>query len=348
MSNYLFIFIWACCLIPFIKKPSWPTAFIVTLPLLYIVATRGWVADTILYRYNYINKVPSSIDELSWYMSTQGKDKAFYFVTALIKIFITTNPDIYFGIIAGFQIIALVFLFKKYSIDFSISFYLFIASTDYFSWMFNGIRQFTAVCIIILATPFFIKKKYLQSILIIVIASMFHKSALLMIPLIFIANGKAWNKKTIIFILLSVLAIIFVDQFTTLLQEGLEETQYRNVVSDYTNGGDNGTNPIRVLVYSVPAIISFIYRNKIRKKDDTVINFCTNMSIITSGIYLVSMVTSGIFIGRLPIYTSLYSYILLPWETEELFDNNKFIYLGMILAYAVFYYFQMHVVWRRF
>lgn len=47
------------------------------------------------------------------------------------------------------------------------------------------------------------------------------------------------------------------------------------------------------------------------------------MSIVSAGIYLVSMFTSGIYIGRLPIYCSLYSYVLLPWEIKHLFNEKK-------------------------
>ena len=57
------------------------------------------------------------------------------------------------------------------------------------------------------------------------------------------------------------------------------------------------------------------------------------------------MVTSGIFIGRLPIYASLYSQgILLPWEVEHMFnkESSQIIKLGMILLYLVFYYYQIN------
>ena len=74
------------------------------------------------------------------------------------------------------------------------------------------------------------------------------------------------------------------------------------------------------------------------------------MSIISTGLYIISMFTSGIFIGRLPIYFSLYNYILLPWEIENLFTqrSKKIIYIGLIACYIVFYYYQMHIIWQIF
>ena len=143
--------------------------------------------------------------------------------------------------------------------------------------------------------------------------------------------GKAWNRKTLMFISVALLAILFIGQFTNLLDTALADTQYVNVVSDYKGFEDDGTNPLRVLLYSIPTVLAFLGRDTIRKVDDAVINLCTNMSIVSSGLYLVSMFTSGIFIGRLPIYASLYGYILLPWLIDRMFPNRsrRIAYMGI-------------------
>ena len=119
------------------------------------------------------------------------------------------------------------------------------------------------------------------------------------------------------------------------------------MVNDWTRWGDDGTNPLRVLIYSIPAILSFIGLKHIQEENDPVINLCTNMSIISSGIYLVSMATSGIFIGRLPIYVSLYSYILLPWEIEHIFmrKSARLVTVAAVVAYCGFFYYQMRFTW---
>ncbi len=84
-----------------------------------------------------------------------------------------------------------------------------------------------------------------------------------MLPIAFIVQGKAWNGKTILFIVLSVAAVFFVDKFTNILENMLSDTQYQNVVSDWQSWNDDGTNFLRVLVYSVPAILAFIGRKRI-------------------------------------------------------------------------------------
>ena len=62
--------------------------------------------------------------------------------------------------------------------------------------------------------PLLLKRKYIPLIAIILLGATFHASALLMIPIIFIVQGKAWNKKSVLCILGCILILIFVNQFT--------------------------------------------------------------------------------------------------------------------------------------
>lgn len=175
-----------------------------------------------------------------------------------------------------------------------------------------------------------------------------HQSALLMIPVIFIIQGKAWNKKTVLCIIACLVALLFVDQFTNIMNSMLAETQYENVVSDYQAWNDDGTNPLRVLVYSIPTILSLIGFKFIRAENNAIINLSVGASAIVSGIYIISMMTSGIFLGRLPIYMSLWSQcILLPWEINHLFTTKsaRLIKLIAVLCYCVFFFYQMRFTW---
>lgn len=316
--------------------------FVAIFPIIWMATNRGYFVDTTNYIASY-HFMPGSFSEIPAYYASVKKDKGFYLMSAVIRVLMGYDHEPYLFIIALFQGISLVCLFKKYSSDFAFSIFLFVASTDYISWMFNGIRQFTAVAIALFATSFMLEKKYIKALLIVLLASTMHQSALLVIPFMIIAQGEAWNKKTVLFILVAVVATVFVQEFTGMLNDALQSTQYGNVVSDYTEWNDDGTNPIRVLVYSVPAFLSFYGRRTIRESGDVVINFCANMSIITAGLYLVSMVTSGIFIGRLPIYASLYSYILLPWVADHIF-NGKNLKILIVFGYLMFYFVQLHFV----
>lgn len=358
MSNYLLILIWIGIVYIIslfvnvqrteyvcgekVKRyyPAW--AFIIFLPVIIWAGFRGNFADTSSYLKAF-HEMPTVFSEIPQYMETISKDKGFFFTSAILKRFIGENDELYLFLIALIQAGMLIHVYRKYSTNYLISFFLFIASTDYLSWMFNGIRQFVAVTITFAAFEFILNKKYVPAIIVVLIASLFHQSALLVIPFIFIVQGKAWNKKTLAFMAAVMVVVMFVGRFTNIMDTALADTQYENVVSDWQDFNDDGTNVFRVLVYSVPALLSISGIRYTKEANDPVINICTNMSIISAGFYLISMVTSGIFIGRLPIYFSLYGYILLPWELEHMFTrrSGRIVYIIMIVAYLGFYAYSM-------
>ena len=128
-------------------------AFLVFLPVIWMVGTRGNIGDTESYAMTF-RKMPQAISGLAHYMSTVKKDRGFYLLSAIIKLIIGNNTVRYFLLLALGQGLCLVYVFRKYSTNYAISIFLFMASSDYISWMYNGIRQFTAV---ILSFRIFVK-----------------------------------------------------------------------------------------------------------------------------------------------------------------------------------------------
>ena len=322
-------------------RPVW--AVVTVLPLVWMCSQRGGIMDTGAYLEGY-KDMPRAFGGIISYIGTVKKDNGFYFLSAVIKCIVGNRSVVYLFILAALQAGMLFYVYRKYSSRYLVSFFLFIASTDYISWLFNGIRQFLAVTITFIGIKFILDKKYAKAIILILIASLMHQSALLVIPFIFIAQGKAWNKKTLLFMVAVIVIVAGIGQFTNVLDSMLAETQYKNVVSDWQSWNDDGTNALRVLVYAVPSVLSLIGLRFIRNEDDKVINLCTNMSIVSVGFYIVSMFTSGIFIGRLPIYFSLYSYILLPWEIDHMFTKRsaRLIYVVMVVGYLGFYLYSVN------
>jgi hypothetical protein len=208
-------------------------------------------------------------------------------------------------------------------------------------------RQFIACAIIFGGFRYLVEKQYIKMILLILLASLFHGSALLMIPVVFIVQGKAWDIKTIFFLAATVVVIAFIDQVSPILQELLENTQYDDMMTNEIWSTDDGTNILRVAVYSVPAVLSLFGLRYIRAADDPVINICVNCSIVTMALYLVASVSSGIYIGRLPIYTTIQGYMALPWLIDQMFEKRsaKLFRYMMYGAYLVFFYYQMHFTW---
>lgn len=324
----------------------WFAALLMVLPLILWAAYRPHIGDTSAYARRF-NGAPHLFSDIPAYMARREKDKGFELLIAVLKCLGVPDYQTFFLILASFQMWCLVYTFRRYSSNYWISIFLFIMSTDYLSWMFNGIRQFTAVCMTFAAFQLLVERKYSRFGLVVALAYTIHASALLMLPLAFIMQGPALNRKTLLTIASVAVCIPFIDRFTPFLELLLSETQYGNVMTNEIWTADDGTNIIRVLVYSVPALVVFFgYRYAVRSTD-RVMNLCINASILTMALYLVSAVTSGIYVGRLPIYTTFHGYMVLPWIIDRIFEKSsaRLIKFLMVLCYVGFFYFQMHFTW---
>ena len=329
-----------------VKRWDYLPAIILVLPLALWSGFRGNIADTTLYRIMFWNETRGLMD-IPEILLSDNKDPGFTALTVFLKHFIGNNDKLYFTIFAVFQMACICYVFRKYSSDFWVSIFLFVASTDYASWMFNGMRQFIAVCMIFGCFDWIVQKKYVKLIIVILLASLIHGSALMMVPIIFIVQGKPWNFKTILLMLGTAIVVLFVDRFTPILNDLLTDTQYDGVMENEIWVVDDGTNIIRVLVYAVPMIFARVGKQYIAYANDPVLNICVNCSIVTTALYAVSAVTSGIYIGRLPIYTTLMGYMSLPWLINHMFNREsaRLIKVMMVVLFVAFYCYQTLVTW---
>lgn len=325
----------------------WSAAFMI-LPYIIWAGFRGTFADTVLYRAGYLRAEADLSAIPAVLTDPNGKDVGYKAFEILMKCLIGDNADLFFLIIAAVQALCMALIFRRYSSSYWISLFLFAASTDYMSWMMNGMRQFIAVTVIFACFGWLVRKKYIPLILVILAISSFHQSALLMIPIVFVVQGEAWNYKTILMLLATMVVVAFIDRFTPILNDMLQNTNYDTALGEKMLSMDDGTNAIRVLVYSVPALLSLVGLRYVRAANDPVINICVNCSIVTMALYLVSMVTSGIYIGRLPIYTTLQGYIALPWLIDHIFEKKsaRLVTAAMVALFCAFYYYQMFIAWN--
>lgn len=329
------------------QRYRWLPVLAILLPLIYLAGTRGDMGfgDTSAYRSGF-HSLPSSLGGLSEYFTNGSKDKGFTVFSVIIKLIIGNRDVLYFLIIAAICLTCVFYVYKTYSCNFIMSAFLFLASADYIQWTYNGIRQFLAVSLIFACIGLLLKKKYIPVIVVILLVSTIHASALIMLPIIFVVQGKPFNKRTILFLFAMLLAITFIDQFTDIITNIMENTQYSGEVDQFLSA--KGTSIQRVIVYSIPAFIALVFRKRIEIADNPLISMASNLSIATFGILCLSAFSNGLFLGRLVIYTSLINYILLPWEIENIFTRSsaRLIYAVMIVCYLIFYYYQVVITWR--
>lgn len=325
---------------------TWGPVLLVIIPMIVTAALRkDTIGDTYAYMVGFRDTVPS-LSTIPEAISGDNKDKGFIVFRIILKKLIGNNYYIYFGVIAAICLLCVAVVYRKYSCNFAMSMFLFLASSDYLQWTHNGMRQFIAVCIIFAATDLLLKKKYIPYMLIVLIASTIHATALLMIPICFIVQGKAWNLRSVLYTAAVLIAINFAGALSDFIVDFMTDTQYSSEVNQFLT--TDGTNILRVIVFAVPPALALIFKRYIYAGSSPIIDLSVNMAVISMGAYIISAVTSGMFIGRIPIYFSLYNYILLPWIVENVFEkrSQKIVYAVIIACYMYFYYYQVTVTWK--
>lgn len=314
-------------------------AIITFLPIFLTASMGDVLVDVHAYIAGFKDISPSFAD-IDW----SSKGPGFTFIEVIIKNIFGDNVTAFRLVIALIQSLPIILIYRYYSSNYLMSMFMFVSMAFYISWMMNGLRQFVAAAIIFSATPLLVKKKYVPLIIVILLASTIHNTALIMLPVVFIVQGQAWNRRTVFFIIAAIIAMYVFGNNTSLFDSAMESAGLDYSITEAHESGDTGTSFLRVLVNMVPMIIALVFRKKI-DEDNKVINICVNMSVITSGLYLISMVTSGILIGRLPLYTSLYNLILLPYLVKNVFNehDSKIVTVVMVILYIFYYWYQMHI-----
>ncbi len=326
------------------KRVKWFPVLVMVAVLSYVAATRDpYIGDTYAYRRGFM-QTSDRLADIPAAFFAEGKDRGFTVLSIFIKHFIGDRVELYFGIIAGFCLFCVLGVYRKYSCSFFMSVFLFLASGEYVQWTHNGMRQFMAVSMIFSATGLLLQKRYGPYFAVVLLASSIHASALIMIPMSIVVQGKPWNNKTVLFMLAVLISVTSVDTLTGAITNLMENTQYASEVDQFLD--TSGTNSLRVLVFCIPPVLSLAFRRWC-PEGDPLYDLSVNMSVASMGTYIVSMFTSGIFIGRMPVYFSLYNYMLLPSIIQRSFEKRSasLILLMVMGCYMFFYYYQMHVTW---
>ncbi|QGQ47226.1 EpsG family protein [Metabacillus sediminilitoris] len=306
-----------------------PNKFMIILALTCIVLVSGLrnnIGDTYFYMQSY------EIQDFTWDHILENKDPGFGVLQMLLKN-ISNDPQLLIFITALVTNILIVVTLYKYTKMIELSIYVFITS-GMFTVSMNGIRQFFAASIIFWATKYLLDGNFKRYFFIILFASTFHESALILIPIYFIVRRKAWTKVTFSLLGLAILLVMGFNEFSQFLFAAIEDTQYGH----YSNFVAGGANIIRVFVDSVPIIIAYLGRDKLRKlwpKSDIIVN----MSLIS--LVFMFIATQNWIFARFNIYFSLYNLILISWIILLFKKNNqKFVYYSLLIFYLMYFYYE--------
>lgn len=215
----------------------------------------------------------------------------------LVKILYTLSGGEYYELVfAVFAFVTLVIFLKAFyeqSEDFAITYFLFMTLGLYFQ-TYNTVRYYLALAIALYAMRYVLDKDFIKFVFWIMLASLFHKSVLLTIPIYWIASY-AWKRWMIVAgILFS--AGCFLAKSVILKIALLFYPSYENTV--FLEGG---TSPISIVRGLLVLGLYVWYRKKyLSEKEDKELCFYAQLNLLS--------VVVCIFFAFLPVVTRIVYY----------------------------------------
>lgn len=226
---------------------------------------------------------------------------------------------------------------------------IFYFLTTYIFFSFNGIRQSMAFSIIFFSLQFIKEKKIIKYILWIVIAALFHKSAIIFLPLYFILDKEYFSNRIIQLILLIIFFILspYLQSFLwnilpllsrVVLREELTQVQLdliKNV--DWGNGGLGLGNYLWLIINC--SIIVFYHR--VKQFFPTYFNIYYNLFFVGS---LLTYIVGSTYLSRINVYFENYKIFILAmffWYLCHSKSNKGvklLVSMSILLGLLLFYY----------
>lgn len=171
--------------------------------------------DLVHYKYyfNYFSKL-SFIDLLSY--SDGNKNEIFFYILNKLVSYFGGSFQLFLTIIAIISIFPIFKFYYKSTNNALLTIALFIVVAPFTSF-FSSLRQSIAIGIVVYSFTFVENKKIFKFIFCVIIASLFHRTALFSLPLYVIYNTKITSKKLYFIIPIIFFMFLFNEQIFALL-----------------------------------------------------------------------------------------------------------------------------------
>lgn len=310
----------------------------------FFVGMRSGYGDTPTYISSYKFSRLGIVDViLNW---GDLKDPLWTLYMVIVKLIAKKQYNIWLLSIAVISVVPFSKIIARKSDDVSFSMFLFSIMGFITSWMMNGMRQFVAVAILFIAVHRYIdnigrlprKKNIIRYLVIVLILYFVHNATIIMaIPMLIVLELEPWEKKmrwVIFAVILFCVALRFSESLFPRIMESMDYDM--NNISD-----DNGGSLARVVIWGFPAILSFVFKKSLASKNDKYINAWINLSTLGMMITLVSTFSSGILVGRLPVFCYVYNLLLIPALLENIAADRTTkiaVRISLIIIFLFYFY----------
>ena len=300
--------------------------------MILFVGLRTKYNDTTMYTHAYnLMEAEAIFADIDWRI---GNNPGFNVVN---QILVNLGVDVqsYLMFYAAITVGIYLWFIRKYSCNLWLTIFLFLTAGIY-TFTFAAIKQCVAVAFCLVGVDRAIQRKWISFVLWVLLGSTFHVYALmyLLVPLL---AFEPWTKKTYIIlgafgtvgILLQPLMGTIIS-ITTMLGEEYDAASF----------GGEGVNPFRLAVVAVPAVLSFMTRRVIWKKNDRTMNLMVNLVMLNAAIMFVALFGTANYFARLANYFLIFQCITIPWLFSN-FDREtrKWLLPAAVVCYAAYFYY---------
>lgn len=274
------------------------------------------------YYWNYPQYVKEVYERLSTW------DEPGIAIIAKLLSFFTEDGAAFIFATAAATIIPIVITLSKHTDDFFFVVMLYIF-TSCWSGCFNAVRQYLAAAVLFAGHRLIYERKFIKFCLVVFIASAFHITALIMLPMYFLIT-KNLDFKKIVFIMVSGVALIFsydlIFNFVGVLKDsetGGADTQY----------AQNQIHPLRILISLSPIILYFFLALQ-KKAFSGEENFYMGFIFVRAAITIAT--SNSAYLNRAGIYFAPFIPLALLFLVNK-FDKNQqlIIKAAIIILYAI-------------
>lgn len=305
--------------------------------MIVFAGLRTYYNDTHTYIKGFLNcsPFPQSLSVISWKI---GEHPGYGLYISIIKTF-TDNYHIFIMVSSALALYPVVWFIRKYSKNFTLSIFIFFM-LGYYVFCLAAIKQTLATSFALIAVDRYLNGKKFRYVLYILLAMTFHVYVLLYCIIPFVVDRVPWQRTTWLMIL-AVLVITY--GFDFFINTVLGATDALGDSYDDKTFTEDGINIFRVLVYFVPVLISFIWRENLFKHSTRAENLFVNLSIVCALIMFIGLFGTANMFSRLAIFFEPAVHIALPWMLYKLKGSlpNLILTSGCYVAFPIFFYYQM-------
>lgn len=230
-------------------------------------------------------------------------EKGFVFFNKIVGSF-TTSETIFMLVMALLTVALFFLMFKKYSLIPWLTVLMFVGVGSYYD-SFNITRQVLAAAIFFVSVKFLEEKKFVKYCIIVLLAAMIHRTALIMIPFYFLLTMKI-NKRIIIrYSVVMLVAVFGLPKFVEIAQRIFPV--YDGYNSLLSGGGIFGMlAPLSILLF----VLFLFYTNEVDQ--DIKYSPINQIALNATFIYIIFMAL-GLqiqIVGRMAYFFQPFSWIL--------------------------------------